>query len=43
MPNFKVQVFEYGSDLVIAFGGADNLYLVGKSLATFNADTDLRL
>jgi hypothetical protein len=42
-PNFGVQVSEYGSDLVIAFGGGDNLYLVGESLAAFNVGTDLRL
>ena len=34
---------EQGSDLVIAFQNGDNLYLVGTSLATFNAQTDLRL
>ena len=42
-PTFAPTIFEYGSDLVIAFGGGDNLYLVGESLSTFNAATDLRL
>jgi Ca2+-binding RTX toxin-like protein len=42
-PNFAPTVFEYGSDLVIAFGNGDNLYLVGESLSTFNVATDLRL
>ena len=42
-PAYRPLVFEDGSNLVIAFGGGDNLYLVGKSLDTFDRETDLRL
>ena len=34
-------IFQDGSNLVIAFGNGDTLYLVGTSFATFNAGTDL--
>lgn len=42
-PAYAPNVFEHGCDLVNAFQNGDNLYLVGQSLATFNAATDLRL
>jgi Ca2+-binding RTX toxin-like protein len=42
-PDYAPAIFEYQGSLVIAFGGGDNLYLVGESLATFDAATDLRL
>jgi len=42
-PDFDAAVFEYGSDLVIAFGNGDNLYMVSKSLSTFNKAADLLL
>jgi Ca2+-binding RTX toxin-like protein len=36
-------IFPDGSNLVIAFANGDTLYLVGESLSTFDAATDLRL
>jgi Ca2+-binding RTX toxin-like protein len=42
-PDFQVNIFQVGGDLVIQFENNDNLYLVGKSLATFDAETDLLL
>ncbi len=42
-PSYAPNIFEFGGDLVIQFQNGDTLYLVGTSLDTFNAATDLRL
>jgi Ca2+-binding RTX toxin-like protein len=42
-PDYAPRIFEFGSDLVIEFQNGDNLYLVGMSFETFNAETDLLL
>ena len=42
-PNYAPNIFEFGGDLVIQFQNGDNLYLVDRSFATFDAGTDLVL